>query len=269
MPERLQGKVEVCFHRNMSVGFCQCEVDEWQTLQKGQWSAIISPFEKRYLDIRLKDKTLMSFTLSIEEEFQLWRFICLGVGFLLLLLSPIISNWVPFYYSSSMALGVLLVVLLILYQGMKLLPMGRKNILYLTIYGSVLGVGSYITHYFSTLVSSILVNFGLSEDMHNPVSVFLVVGIVLAGAALGYWIVGKFVLSEDGSVDAGIAQFVKWAMRVIALVFIMQSTLDILLAMASLGACWSMCSVISKKLLSRAITLKIPFIPRQENLKCG
>lgn len=51
----------------MSVGFCQCEVDEWQTLQKGQWSAIISPFEKRYLDIRLKDKTLMSFTLSIEE----------------------------------------------------------------------------------------------------------------------------------------------------------------------------------------------------------
>lgn len=46
--------------------------------------------------------------------------------------------------------------------------------------------------------------------------------IVLAGAALGYWIVRKFVISEDGSVDVGVAQFVKWAMRVIAVTFIFQ-----------------------------------------------
>lgn len=54
------------------------------------------------------------------------------------------------------------------------------------------------------------------------VSVFLLVGIVLAGAALGYWIVRKFVISEDGSVDDGVAQFVKWAMRVVAATLIFQ-----------------------------------------------
>lgn len=32
------------------------------------------------------------------------------------------------------------------------------------------GIGSYVVHYFSTLVTSILENFGLSEEMHNPVS---------------------------------------------------------------------------------------------------
>ncbi|EEE58082.1 hypothetical protein OsJ_08949 [Oryza sativa Japonica Group] len=52
--------------------------------------------------------------------------------------------------------------------GMKLLPMGRKSLFYLTIYGSAVGVGSYAVHYFSTLVASILENFGLSEEMHNP-----------------------------------------------------------------------------------------------------
>lgn len=47
-------------------------------------------------------------------------------------------------------------------------------------------------------------------------------GIVLAGAALGYWIVRKFVISKDGSVDVGVAQFVKWAMRIVATTFILQ-----------------------------------------------
>lgn len=58
--------------------------------------------------------------------------------------------------------------------------------------------------------------------LFQQVSVFLLVGIALAGAALGYWIVRKFVLSEDGKIDAGIAQFVKWAMRIIATVLILQ-----------------------------------------------
>jgi hypothetical protein len=85
--------------------------------------------------------------------------------------------------------------------------MGKKSLLYLTIYGSVVrflcpqifsvslkhlfgqfsaltnslyfflslfysqvGIGSYVVHYFSSLVTSILENFGLSEEMHNPVS---------------------------------------------------------------------------------------------------
>lgn len=34
--------------------------------------------------------------------------------------------------------------------------------------------------------------------------------------------VRKFVISKDGSVDDGVAQFVKWAMRIIASTFILQ-----------------------------------------------
>jgi len=58
-------------------------------------------------------------------------------------------------------------------------------------------------------------------DLQVALSVLL--GIILAGAALGYWIVRRFVISkEDGSVDAGVAQFVKWAMRVIGTTFVLQ-----------------------------------------------
>ncbi|THG17689.1 hypothetical protein TEA_026223 [Camellia sinensis var. sinensis] len=70
------------------------------------------------------------------------------------------------------------------------------------------------------------------------------------GAALGYWMVRKFVIAEDGSVDVGIAQFVKWAMRVIAATFIFQVaivfiTLDTPLAMGALASCLSICFLIT------------------------
>lgn len=42
-------------------------MDEWQTLQKGQWSAVISPYENRYVDVNFKDKTSASCAISIEE----------------------------------------------------------------------------------------------------------------------------------------------------------------------------------------------------------
>lgn len=54
------------------------------------------------------------------------------------------------------------------------------------------------------------------------VSVLLLLLVVLSGAALGFWVVRKFVISEDGTVDVGIAQFVKWSMRVIAATAIFQ-----------------------------------------------
>ncbi|XP_020258237.1 uncharacterized protein LOC109834613, partial [Asparagus officinalis] len=156
VPEKLHGKAEVCFHRNVSKGLCQCEDDQWKTLQEGQWTAVISPYERRYIDVKVEDKLPYSFTITAEQEFQQWRLICLGFGVLLLLLAPIFSTWVPFYVGSSMAVGILAVVLLLVFQFMKLLPMGRKNILYITLYGSALGIGTYIAQYFSMVVNSIL-----------------------------------------------------------------------------------------------------------------
>ncbi|EEF36676.1 uncharacterized protein LOC8286501 [Ricinus communis] len=245
IPERLHSKIQVCFHRNSSLALCHCEKDEWRTVQKGMWSSVMSPYDEKYVDVKFIGEVAGPVKISVEEVFQQWRLLCLAVGFLLLLLAPIISSWVPFYYTTSMAIGVFLVVIILLFQGMKLLPTGRKNIFYLSIYGSVLGAGTFILHHISMLVNSILINFGLSEEMHNPVYVFVVVGIVLAGAALGYWIVRKFVISKDGSVDVGIAQFVKWAMRIVAATLIFQSTLDILLALITFQSLYVVCFLIN------------------------
>ncbi|GKV48120.1 hypothetical protein SLEP1_g54953 [Rubroshorea leprosula] len=190
IPQQLHSKMQVCFHR--------------------------------YIDVKFIDDVSGTFVVALKEDFQQWRLWCLALGFFLWLLAPIVSKWIPFYYSSSMAIGIFLVIIILLFQGMKLLPAGRKNVFYLTIYGSAFGVGSYLVHYFSMLVNSSLVSLGLSEEMQNPVAVFLLVGIILSGAALGYWIVRKFVISKNGTVDVGIANFVKWAMRIIASALIFQ-----------------------------------------------
>ncbi|XP_043814734.1 uncharacterized protein LOC110621667 isoform X4 [Manihot esculenta] len=245
IPERLHSKIQVCFHRNASLGLCHCQKEEWKTVQKGLWISIMSPYEEKYVDVKFISEISGSVSITVEEDFQQWRLLCLAVGFLLLLLAPIVSSWVPFYYSTSMAVGVFLVIIILLFQGMKLLPTGRKNFFYLSIYGSVLGAGTFVLHQISMLVNSVLINFGLSEEMHNPVFVFVLVGIVLAGAALGYWIVRKFVISKDGSVDVGVAQFVKWAMRIVATTFILQSSLDTPLAMVSLVSLYTICFLIN------------------------
>ncbi|KAI4386625.1 hypothetical protein MLD38_004542 [Melastoma candidum] len=245
IPERLHGRIQVCFHRNATIGLCQCDKSEWKGIEKGLWSSTMSPYDTGYIDVKVVGEVPGSITVAIAEELQKWRLICLGVGFILLLLSPFVSGWVPFYYSSSMAIGIFLVVIIILFQGMKLLPTGRKSALYLTLYGSMLGAGSFLLHQFSMMVNSILANFGLSEDMYNPVYVFFVLGILIAGAALGYWMVRKFVISDDGGVDVDVARFVKWAIRVIAAAFILLSTLDAFLGLATLSCCWSICYLIT------------------------
>ncbi|CAK9160407.1 unnamed protein product [Ilex paraguariensis] len=310
IPERLHSKIQICFHQNASLGLCKCEDGDWKSLQKGLWSSVMSPYENRYVDVKFVGEFSGSVTVTVEEEFQRWRLLCLATGFVLLLLAPIVSSWVPFYYSSSMAIGVVLVIIILLFQvwevpeykvfssgkrnyivvspgvdcigwrhfsilmhgilnggskasfeslplvddggvqrknissdervwsflgggfnfaltkllefhvvlspfqfvcskdvpmmeavgkvtvskwtpdsnfgrdrmsvfwvdgleskGMKLLPTGRKSAFYLTVYGSVLGAGSFLVHYFSMLVDSVLVKFGLSEEMHNPVPI--------------------------------------------------------------------------------------------------
>lgn len=54
--------------------------------------------------------------LKYVADFQQWRLVCLAVGLILLLLAPIVSSWVPFYYSTSMAIGIFLVIIILLFQ---------------------------------------------------------------------------------------------------------------------------------------------------------
>ncbi|CAK9158347.1 unnamed protein product [Ilex paraguariensis] len=76
---------------------------------------------------------------------------------------------------------------------------------------------------------------------------FLLVFLVLGGAWLGFWVVHKLVLTEDGSIDIGVANFVAWSIRIFASVMILQSSVDPLLAAEAL-ICGILLSSILRKI---------------------
>ena len=53
-------------------------------------------------------------------------------------------------------------------------------------------------------------------------AIFLLLFLVIAGAWLGFWVVRKLVLTEDGLIDIGVSHFVAWSIRMIAAVMILQ-----------------------------------------------
>ncbi|CAH8364316.1 unnamed protein product [Eruca vesicaria subsp. sativa] len=249
--ERLHSKIQFCLHRNVSLGMCQCEKSDWKNLQKGQWSFAMSPYDTQFIDVKFTGERSGLVNISVTEDFQQWRILCLVAGLVVILAAPVVSSWLPFYYTSSMAVGVFLVVLMIIFQVMRLLPTGRKNVIYLAFYGSVVGAGSFILHQLSMMVDMILVSLGLSEDMYSPVAILVLVLIAITGAASGFWTVRKFVVSKNGGVDASVAQFVKWAMRSVAATFIFQSTMDTPLAMGAFVSASLLGYLLSKTIHNR------------------
>ncbi|KAG9440594.1 hypothetical protein H6P81_020759 [Aristolochia fimbriata] len=225
--------VEICFHRNASRATGNCSPGEWEKL-KESWMLSISPFGDAFLEIRMFSRSSLALQVSTEEEYLWYRLTFLLLGFVLMALAPLLSMSIVFYYSSAMTIGIILVILMVLFQGMKLLPTGRKSSLAIVMYSSIVGVGSFLLHYISGLLRSALVEIGLKEDMFNPVAIFLLVILILAGAWLGFWGVRKLVLTEDGNVDLSIAQFVKWSIWIFSSVMILQSSLDTLLATEAL-----------------------------------
>ncbi|KAH9318219.1 hypothetical protein KI387_019988, partial [Taxus chinensis] len=223
---------------NASLGLGQCKQHEWKALEKGLWTGIMSPYETKFIDIRMPDTLFGSLTISVEEEFQQYRVVFLGLALVMLFLAPIVSKWVPFYYSSAMAFGVIVVILVILFQlGRNASDIKDKDgysshmaiVLILSHSDVRVGLGSVILHYLSGLAHSILQELGFGEELFNPVAGFLLLCIVLTGAGLGYWGVRKLVLSEDGSVDRGTALFVAFAIRIVAAAMIFESSYDLLL----------------------------------------
>ncbi|MCD9638178.1 hypothetical protein HAX54_021998 [Datura stramonium] len=120
IPDRLLGKIQICFHKNSSLGLCQCEHDAWKNLQKKPWNSVMSPYEDRILDVKFVGGLSGPVTVTIEEDIQRWRLLFLAFGIMLLFMAPIVSSWVPFYYSSSMAIGVCLVIIVLLFQGLEM-----------------------------------------------------------------------------------------------------------------------------------------------------
>ncbi|XP_044483123.1 uncharacterized protein LOC123209271 [Mangifera indica] len=226
--------LEVCFHRNASLGVGMCPHGRWEKVSKGSWFKSMSPFDYKILDIRMARSSSETIEVAIEEEFFLYRIIFLILGIILLSIASTLSKSLVFYYGSAMAVGVILVILVVLFQGMKLLPTGRKSSLAIFIYSSLVGLGSFLLQYLPGLLQSLLAGIGIDEDMYNPLAIFLLAFVILAGAWLGFWVVHKFVLAEDGSIDISTANFVAWSIRILAVIMILQSSLDPLLAAEAL-----------------------------------
>ncbi|XP_024980533.1 uncharacterized protein LOC112517363 [Cynara cardunculus var. scolymus] len=226
--------ITVCFHRNASLGVGMCPEGQWEKLTKGSWVRSMSPFDHKLLDIRITGSSVGTVEVLLSEEFYLYRLIFLVLGITLMTFASSLSNSLVIYYGGAMTLGILLVVLVVLFQGMRILPSGRKSSLALVLYGSIVGVVSFLTSYIPTLLRSLLLEMGIEEDLYNPVAVFLLACVVLTGAWLGFWAVRKLVLTEDGSIDTGVAQFVAWSFRIVAASMILQSSVDPLLAVDAL-----------------------------------
>ncbi|CAA7034637.1 unnamed protein product [Microthlaspi erraticum] len=225
--------VDVCFHRNLSRAVGMCPQSRWEKVSKGLWIQTMSPFDHKVLDVRSASSSNVTLEVSAVEEFYMYRIVFLILGSVLLASASTLSNSLVFYYSSAMAVGILLVVLLVLFQGMKLLPTGRSSFA-LFIYSSLLGVGGFLLRYIPGLFQTLLTEMGIDEEMYTPVAIFVGVFLSLGGAFFGFWTVRKLVLTEDGSIDISTSLFVSWSIRILAAVLILQSSIDPLLAGGSL-----------------------------------
>ncbi|WCJ31438.1 hypothetical protein M5689_012933 [Euphorbia peplus] len=239
-------KVAVCFHRNASLAIGMCSQGKWEKVDNNLWVQAMSPFDHKILDIRAPASLSQTLQLSVEEEFFLYRVIFLVIGIVFLSVASTWSKSLAFYYTSSMAIGIILVILVVLFQGMKLLPTGRSNSIAIFMYSSLIGIGSFLLRYVPRLLYSVLEELGISKDMYYPLGILLLGFVVLVGAWMGFWVAKKLVLTEDGSVDTSTSIFVAWSIRILAVFFILQSSLDPLLALEAL-ILGIMLSVISKK----------------------
>ncbi|CAN4122335.1 unnamed protein product [Withania somnifera] len=210
---------EVCLHKNQSLAIGMCWPGQWIKLTKGSWVRSVSPFGHKFLDIRVASSSKETFQVSVHEGIFLYRVMFLVLGILLFTLASFLSKSLVFYYGGAMAVGILLVILMVLFQSS----------LAIFLYSSIVGVGSFVLGYVPQLLHSILSEIGIGEDTYNPLAIFLLLFLVIAGAWLGFWVVRKLVLAEDGSIDIVVSQFVAWSIRIFASALILQSSGDHLL----------------------------------------
>ncbi|XP_062115816.1 uncharacterized protein LOC133829964 isoform X2 [Humulus lupulus] len=229
-------KAEVCFHRNLSTGIGLCPNSRWEKISNGSWARSMSPFGYKLLDIRTTNLSLEDFVVSIEEGFFPCRVICLILGIIFMSLAPNLSNSLAFYYGSTIATGVILVILIAFFQGLKktrnLHPTHPKTAL--LIYSSVVGYVSFLFYRFPQLLHSILVEIGIDEEILYALVLFLLFLNILAGAWLGVWVVRKCILTKDGSIDFSTSHFVEWFFRILSAVLLLQSSVDPIVAMEAL-----------------------------------
>ncbi|GJZ75962.1 hypothetical protein Tco_0640427 [Tanacetum coccineum] len=71
LPSRLEWndeEAQVCVHRDASLGLCECEKDDWRSLENKEWMFFISPYEQMYVDVKLSPGTHGFVSVYLEEE---------------------------------------------------------------------------------------------------------------------------------------------------------------------------------------------------------
>ncbi|KAL0316647.1 UNVERIFIED_CONTAM: hypothetical protein Sradi_5542900 [Sesamum radiatum] len=64
--EKSYKKIQICLHNNSSLGLCQCESDNWESIQSGAWSSIVSPYVDRYIDVKFVNNLSGSVTSPLD-----------------------------------------------------------------------------------------------------------------------------------------------------------------------------------------------------------
>ncbi|ESQ45551.1 hypothetical protein EUTSA_v10010344mg [Eutrema salsugineum] len=254
----LRTSIDVCFHRNSSLAIGMCPHGQWKKVSKGSWVGIMSPFDYKILDIRTSGGS-SEFTLefSAKQEFFMYRMVFLIMGIVLLSSASTLSMSLPFYYICAMSIGIIILATLIINQGMKRLPTRGKSRLELFLYSSMIGVGGYFLEYFCGFIQHLLITqIRISEDLYIPMAILAGAFVFLFGAWSGFWTVKKFVLTKDGSIDITTSIFVSWTIRAFAVILILQSSVDPLLAGGALISGTLISSILKsiiRKLLSQRI----------------
>ncbi|GKC47758.1 transmembrane protein 194, partial [Tanacetum coccineum] len=88
-------EAQICVHRNASLGLCQCEKDDWRSLENDQWSFVMSPYEQLFVDVKFAGGTHGFVSVYLHEVLQGWRCLLLAIGFSLLFLATVASKCLP------------------------------------------------------------------------------------------------------------------------------------------------------------------------------
>ncbi|GJV33518.1 hypothetical protein Tco_1393918, partial [Tanacetum coccineum] len=101
-----------------SLGLCQCEKDDWRSLENEQWSFVMSPYEQLFVDVKFARGTDGFVSVYLHEVSQGWRYVLLAIGFSLLFLAPVASKCLPSDYSSTVrVLAVRAIAITFIYQS--------------------------------------------------------------------------------------------------------------------------------------------------------
>ncbi|GAB2265082.1 hypothetical protein Dimus_000149 [Dionaea muscipula] len=253
--------VEVCLHGNLSIPVGvggMCPQGQWEKLySKGSnsWVRTMSPFfDHRVLDVRAVDSSsstalALLIDVTIEEEFVVYGPALLIVGMVLMTLAPTLGRSLVFYYGTGMVLGIIALIVVVLFQGRKLLPIRRRLFLFI-FSSSIFGAGTLVPGgggYLSNFLLDLLAKIGISEDLCYPIAIFLLLFLVIAGAGLGFWAVRKVVLTEDGSLDTNISLFTSFSIRCIGACLILSCSSDGFLVAATF-----LCTCAVSAMLQRA-----------------